>query len=948
MRRPSTPFALFLITLFLTASLTAVAQQPAPAANPVAALGLNANLPTDPAITIGRLPNGLKYYIRSNKQPKDRAELRLVVNTGSILETDEQQGLAHFVEHMAFNGTEHFPGDGVVKFLQSLGMRFGADLNASTSFDETIYMLTAPTDKPDVLDKAFMVLEDWAHNVSFNTAEIDKERGVIMEEWRLRRGAGARIQDKELPIILKGSRYADRIPIGKTEIIQNFKPEVLKKFYTDWYRPDLMAVIAVGDFDKAAIEGLIKSHFSSIPAATNKPPRTAYDVPDHPGSIYAILTDKETTNTVVSIDNLVPARKQGTVGVYRQDIVASLFSSMLSTRYAEIAQKSDAPFLQAFAERAGFIGRNKEDASLGALAKENNIEAAVDTLVSEAERVAQFGFTATELDRQKQSLLRSLERMVAQKENRESGSHASEYIRNFLENEPMPGADIEYALHQRFLPEITLDEVNKLAKDWLNDQNRLVIINAPEKAGVTIPDEAKLAAAIKTASSKTMTAYVDKAASQSLMEALPQAGSIAKTNTREPGITEWELSNGVKVVLKPTSFKADEILFRAFSPGGTSLAGDADFIPASTAVQVVTAGGLGKFSAIDLRKVLTGKVASARPFIGETDEGVTGGSSKRDLETMFQLIYLTFTAPRPDEEAFAVQAGQTRTLLANQSASPDYAFAKTLTDTLYQNHLRRRLTTPETVAQWNLEKSLAFYKSRFADASDFTFVFVGDFDVNAIKPLAERYLASLPAIRRQETWKDVGVRPPKGVIEKTVEKGVEPKSQVAIVFSGPMQYDPEHRIALGAAANVLQDRLRETIREELGGTYSITVSPSTQKNPNPEFSLVVQFTCDPARTADLTKRVFQEIARFRNEGPTPRQTTDVKETLSRTFETSSQQNQYLLTVITSKYQYGEDVAEVWQVPQIYQKLDSASIQQAAKTYLDLDNHVQVTLMPEKK
>jgi zinc protease len=512
----------------------------------------------------------------------------------------------------------------------------------------------------------------------------------------------------------------------------------------------------------------------------------------------------------------------------------------------------------------------------------------------------------------------------------------------------MPGADIEYALHQRFLPEITLDEVNKLAKDWLNDQNRIVIINAPDKPGVTIPDEAKLAAAIKTASSKTMTAYVDKAASQSLMDTLPQAGSIVKTNTREPGITEWELSNGVKVVLKPTSNKADEILFRAFSPGGTSLASDADFIPATTAVQVVTAGGLGKFSAIDLRKVLTGKVASARPFIGETDEGVTGSSSKRDLETMFQLIYLTFTAPRPDEEAFAVQSGQTRTLLANQTASPDYAFAKTLTETIYQNHPRRRLTTPETVDQWNLEKSLAFYKSRFADASDFTFVFVGDFDVNAIKPLAERYLASLPAIRRQEAFKDIGVRPPKGAIEKTVEKGVEPKSQVAIVFSGPMQYDPAHRIALGAAANVLQDRLRETIREELGGTYSITVSPSTQKNPNPEYNLVVQFTCDPSRTADLTKRVFQEIARFRNEGPTPEQTSNVKETLLRSFETSSMQNQYLLTVITSKYQYGEDVAGVWQVPEVYQKLDSAAIQQAAKTYLDPDNHVQVTLVPEKK
>ena len=680
-------FQLSLLAVTLLTTGMVRAQQPAPA------LGLTQQVPVDPVITIGALPNGLHYYVRQNKQPEKRAELRLVVKAGSILEDDDQQGLAHFAEHMAFNGTQHFPGDGVLKFLQSLGMRFGADVNASTSFDETTYMLTVPTDKPDVLDQSFLIIEDWAHNVSLDTAEIDKERGVIMEEWRLRRGAGARMQDKEFPIVLQGSRYADRIPIGKTEIIQNFKPDQLKKFYADWYRPDLMAVIAVGDFDRAAVETLIKTHFGSIPAPANARPRTAYDLPDHPGTTYAIISDKETTNTVVEIDNLLPARPQGTVGVYRQEMVDSLFSGMLSARYSEIAQKSDAPFLAAFAGRGIFIARNKEDASLGALVKENRIEPALDVLVGEAERVVQFGFTQTELDRQKQAMLRNYERMVAQKENRESASHAAEYIRNFLQNESLPGPDLEYALHQRFLPEITLDEVNKIPKEWFSDQNRLLIINAPEKAGVTLPDESKLAAVLKAASSKTLTAYVDTAGGQTLIDSPPRPGSVAKTNTREPGITDWELSNGVKVVLKPTALKADEIVFRASSPGGTSLASDADYIPASTAVQVITAGGLGKFNAVDLRKVLTGKVASARPFINELDEGLAGSSSRRDLETMFQLIYLTFTAPRADQEAFAVQAAQTRTLLANQTAAPEYSFVKTLSDTMSQGHLRRRLTT---------------------------------------------------------------------------------------------------------------------------------------------------------------------------------------------------------------------------------------------------------------
>src|SRR5215467_4056887 len=426
------------------------------AAQAQAPSSLSDSIPVDRAITIGQLPNGLRYYIRENPKPEKRAELRLVVKAGSVLEDDDQQGLAHFVEHMAFNGTEHFPKNQIVRFIESVGMRFGAVLNAYTSFDETVYMLQVPTDKPDVLDKALLVLEDWAHNVSFETEEIDKERGVVMEEWRLRRGAGARTTDKLFPILLKGSRYADRLPIGKPEIIQNFKPETLKKFYKDWYRPDLMAVVAVGDFDKTAVEDLIKKHFGSIPASPSPRPRPTYDVEDHEGSVYAIMTDKELTTTSVSIENLLPARKQGTVGAYREDIVDSLFSSMLSARFSEMAQKPDAPFLAAGAGRSSFINPTKDEAELSARVKEDGIEKALDALLTEVERVTRFGFTATELDRQRQNRLRSYERIVIEDQNRFSNSRADEYIRNFLTDEPLPGAEFEQALHQRFLPEITL------------------------------------------------------------------------------------------------------------------------------------------------------------------------------------------------------------------------------------------------------------------------------------------------------------------------------------------------------------------------------------------------------------------------------------------------------------------------------------------------------------
>ena len=455
--------AVFLAAALLVAPafVAARAQQPAPATAPPPPL-MQA-MPVDPAITQGQLPNGLRYYVRANKKPEKRAELRLVVKAGSILEDDDQRGLAHFVEHMGFNGTEHFPKQQLVSFLESLGMRFGADLNAYTSFEETVYMLTVPTDKPEALDKSLLILEDWAHGVSFEPAEVEKERGVVMEEWRLRRGATARMQDKVLPIWLKGSRYPDRLPIGTTDIIQNFKPDRLKKFYTDWYRPDLMAVVAVGDFDKAAVEGLIKAHFGPIPAATAPRPRATYDIPEHPATVFAITADKEQPMTTVEIDTLLPARPEGTVGGYRQKTVDRLFSSMLSARFAEIAQKPDAPFLQAFTGRGTFFARTKENASLGALVKEDSIERALETLVSEAERVTRFGFTPTELERQKINVLRNYERNMAERENRVSASRADEYVRNFLQQETLPSAQDEYNLHLLLLPTITLDEVNKLA-----------------------------------------------------------------------------------------------------------------------------------------------------------------------------------------------------------------------------------------------------------------------------------------------------------------------------------------------------------------------------------------------------------------------------------------------------------------------------------------------------
>jgi zinc protease len=929
----------------LAASSLAAAGQTGPSAARSAAL--TQTLPVDPAVATGRFDNGLRYYIRVNKEPQNRAELRLVVNAGSLLEDDDQLGLAHFVEHMAFNGTKNFPKQDIVTFMESIGMRFGPSVNAFTSFDETVYMLQVPTDKPDVLARAFLVLEDWAHNVSFDPAEIDKERGVIIEEWRLRRGAAARMLDQQFPVLLKGSRYADRLPIGKTEIIEGFAHERLKKFYSDWYRPDLMAVIVVGDIDAAAVRGLLEKHFGSIPKPAVPRLRPTYPVPPQPGTLYAIATDPEATTASVEVYSKMAVRDPSTVGAYRRQLVEILFGSLLSTRFAELAQKPNPPFLGASAGRGLFV-RSAEASILSALVKEDGIDRGLDAVFTEAERVARFGFTASELDREKLRMMRSLDQALAEKDKRRSSTLAAEYVRAFTQREPIPGLEYEHELTKRFLPEITLDEINRLAKEWVPDGNRVVLVSAPRKPALTVPDGTRLAAVIAGVAGSKLEPYVDAAAARALLEPIPEPGKITGTATRDAiGITEWELSNGVTVVLKPTTFKEDEVIFRAFSPGGTSLVSDAEFVPALTASQVIAGGGLGSFNSIELQKVLAGKVASARAFIGELEEGLSGSASRKDLETMFQLIHLSFTQPRADQTFFGVMTEQMKAFLANQTASPEFAFSEAQSAALSQNHPRARPMTVETVGQMSLDRSFAFYKDRFADASDFTFVFVGSFDLDAMRPLVERYLASLPSLRRKETWKDVGMHPPKGIVEKRVEKGIEPKSQTGIVFTGPFEYDQTQRVAINALALVLQTRLREALREELGGTYSVGVNAGYSKIPRREYSLSIGFGSAPDRTESLIKRVFEEIAALKADGPSETQVNDARETFLREFETNLKQNRYLLTQIYLKYQYGEAPETLLGVPEYYRKLTRQAIQEAARAYLT-DNYVKVSLFPEKK
>ncbi len=916
----------------------------------VAAYPLAEDMPVDPDVLVGTLSNGLRFYVRPNGRPARQAELRLVVKAGSVLEDEDQRGLAHFVEHMQFEGSRNFPGQSLNQFLGSLGLSIGGDANAQTSFDDTQYMLRVPTDVPGVLDTAMTVLEDWAGGATFDAAAIERQRPIVLAEWRRSLGADERTDDKVRRVQLAGSRYADRSPIGTPEVIQSAQREQLMRFYRDWYRPNLMAVIVVGDVDRNAVAAMIREHFSSLTNPTPERPRPNFEVPDSPSTRYAIVTDREATATVVQLSNLRPARNQGSVGGYRDIIVDQLFAQMLGDRLDEISQTERPPFLRAGAGRGLFPApRTRDQAIVQALVANDGVVRGLDALVTELQRVSRFGFTTSELDRAKQANMAGSERVAEQSPDRESQSRADEYTRNFLQREALPTIWQELAFHRRFLPEITLAELNARVADWFPEQNRLVVVSAPEVGGGVLPNEGQLAAAVTAASTKPVERYVDAGAGQTLVATPPARGRVVRTTARdEAGVVEWTLSNGATVVLKPTTLKSDQILFRAVAPGGTSLASDADFLSARVADDVIPASGVGQFSAVVLDKLIAGKAVAVRPFISEIRQGMGGGSTPQDLETMFQLLHLRFTQPRADPAVFAGMRAQVVALLANQAASPDAVFGETLDAAFSQNHPRRQPETAETVAQWNLDRSLAFYKARFADAGNFTFVFVGSFTLETIRPLVETYIASLPSTGSRERWRDIGVPLPTGIIERTVRKGIAPKSEVSIVFSGPFVDDDANRLALRTVVLLLQSRLNDAIREELGGTYSITAESVVSKFPKPEYRVQINWTSDPARVDSLVLRVFEEIGFVRNTLLSENQVARVRDVLVRELDRNSEDNGYLLNQIARRYE-DDDVAnlvKINQQPAEIAALTGTSIQRAASRYLDVTNYVKVTLMPE--
>jgi len=928
--------------LTLALSTTSIAQQLSPA-------DLATRLPVDPKIKIGTLPNGLRYYIRKNLKPEKRAELRLVVNAGSILEKDNQLGYAHFVEHTAFNGTRHFAKNDLVKYLQSIGVRFGADLNAYTSFDETVYILPIPTDTARIVEQAFTILEDWAHGQVFDSAEVANERGVVREEWRLHKGADDRMLAQFLPIALKNSLYAKRLPIGTEPSIMAATPARLRSFYKDWYRPDLMAVVAVGDFDPAVIEAQIKKHFSGIPRSASAPKRITAPVPGNKEPLIAIASDKEAVFTSVSLFFKLPRSPGATVADYRGDLAEGLYLQMLNGRLAEIVQKPNAPFTSAGASRGSFVGRELEPFSLGAGVQDGGVERGLEALLLEARRVDQFGFLQSELDRAKSNVLRSYEQANAERDKTPSAPLAEEYIRNYLQGESIPGIEYEYAITQRLLPTITLADVNTLAATWITDSNRVVVVEAPIKDGVTLPTEAGIRAVFERAAKAPVVAYSEQLSDDALVDGIRPAGTIVSSRERPAGVTEWKLSNGARVLVKPTDFKADEILFGAYSAGGTALVPDSNFMSAAFATQIMNLSGVGKYSRVDLGKKLAGKAAQVVPTISEMTEGLSGSASPKDLETLLQLTYLRFTAARLDTTAWAAFKNNAGPYLSNRGSSPDQVFSDTVQVTLAQHHYRARPLTLATFGEINAERAIAIFKDRYADAGDFTFVFVGNIDTVGLKPLVERYLASLPSTGRVDAPKSTSPGPPTGVVQRTVRMGVENKATSYIVFTGPCVSMPENRLAIRALVEAMQLRLTETLREKLGGTYSPSVSGGCSRVPRQDYAINVSYGSSPDNVEALSQAVFALIDTLQTKGPSAADVEKVREQILRSREVEVKQNSYWLTNIMAREQAGEDIGGLLGAyDDMVKKVTAAQIQAAAVKYLNKSNYARFTLLPETK
>ena len=914
-------------------------------------------LPVDKNVRIGQLDNGLTYYIRHNKFPENRAEFYIAQKVGSILEEPQQRGLAHFLEHMAFNGTKNFPGDdkglGVIPWCETVGIKFGTNLNAYTSIDETVYNISnAPIDRTGVLDSCLLILHDWSNYILLKDDEIDKERGVIREEWRSRNSGMLRVYTDLLPTIYQGDKYADCMPIGSIDVINNFPYKDIRDYYHKWYRPDLQGIVIVGDIDVDTVEAKLKAVFADVQKPVNPAERTYYPVTDNKEPIVAIGTDKEVDDPSIEIyfkQDATPDSEKNNVGYLASQYMTSMISSMLNARLSELVQSANPPFTRASSYYSDFfVAKTKEAFALSASSKADGIETALKTLLQETERARRFGFTESEYARARANYLQSLESAYNEREKTKHGSYVREYVQNFLNGEPIPGIEAEYAMMNQLAPNIPLQAMNMVMQQLVPDSNQVVIIAGPAKEGLKYPTKEEVINLLKGMKDLDLQAYVDKVSDEPLMKEAPKGGKIISEKEGDIyGSTKLVLSNGVTVYVKKTDFKADEIRMKGTSLGGKSIFPDKDALNFAVMDNVIAVGGLGNFSQVDLTKVLAGKKVSVNAGLGATTENVFGTCSPKDFETMMQLTYLTFTAPRKDAEAFESFKNRMKAQLESAQANPLSSINDSLQKAMYNNHPRVVMMKPEMVDQIDYDRILEMYNDRFKDASDFTFYFVGNIDLETAKPLIAEYLGALPAINRKETFKDTKMSIRKGVYKNEYAKEQQtPTATIVFLYSGKAPYTLKNDILLSFATQVLDMVYTEEVREKEGGTYGVNCFGDLQKYPKEQLLLQIVFQTDPAKKDKLAGIVVDELKKLAAEGPSDVHLQKVKEYMLKKYADNQKENGYWMNNLNDYFYYGMDMTEGY--TDIVNSITAKDIQKFVSDLLKQGNEIEVTMTVPNK
>ncbi|MBQ9705152.1 MAG: insulinase family protein [Paludibacteraceae bacterium] len=912
-------------------------------------------LPVDSNVIVGHLDNGLTYYIRHNELPKQRAEFHIAQAVGAILEEDHQNGLAHFLEHMAFNGTEHFHGKGIINYFESIGVNFGGNINAYTALDETVYRLSeVPTTRTGIIDSALLVMHDWSHSLLLEGDEIDAERGVIREEWRTRASAERRMWSKLNPLIYPGSQYAKRDVIGDTAVINNFSYDALRDYYHKWYGPDLQAIVVVGDIDPAYIEAKIKELWADVPARANRGERPVYGIDDNKEPIVAVVTDPEGQYTRIRMDwkkNPLPDELRGTNVDYMQDVLNGLLVGMMDMRFAELAQDPDAAFVGGGCAYTNLV--KSKDAFLGiVVSKHGQEKAALQTLMTQMEKMHRYGFTQAELERAKTNMLTSYEKSYNERASRRNIQFTREYIRNFLDGEPIPGIEWEYAFVKQVMPVIGVEMMNRLAAEYITDENLIISLQAPEKEGVVLPTETEIRQMLADVKKAEIEAPAEEELDLTLVKKAPKAGKIKKVTKNEAlGTTEWMLKNGVRIILKPTEFKQDEILMSAFSEGGTSMIADPEDLPSAVyASAIVEYSGIGEMNLIQLQKALTGKHASVSPSVNTYSETMDGQSTVRDLETMLQLTWLYFTQPRLDEQSFLTLKSMLQTQLKNKASNHKAVFRDSVSLMASNYSPRTLIWNEQLLEKVDAQKAFKIYKERFANPADFTFTFTGN--INPDDPETQQLictwlggLKTKNCKRAKEHFVDRGVRPPKGVAKNWFVRDMQIRQTTnRIQFWAPMDYSLAGELNMEVISRVLDMRYLESVREREGGSYGVGTAGYLNRRPVGTAILLIQFDTDPEKETRLMEVIYEEINKIAAEGPLAEDLKKAKESMLKDLEEDKEKNGWWDgTVLPEWYRYGINYLTDYEAA--VRGITAETVQQTLRELLEAGNSFEVVMEP---